>query len=419
MQTFKAISISEYLQILEKIGINKYIYRGQNEPYWGINANGFRTYQGGWYTDKIFNINTISKAYYNQIISKLATEEKQYFLAFCQHHGIPTNLIDFSYSPLIALFFACQGKQSPRFSVQELVGDISVDELKKDTPMQQMLVHNLINSLEKETISEFAQVYLIEKCRLIDITEILAEMQATDFTKGLYSNGQVRIILMEKLSVLFAELTDDEISAYLVELIQCYKDNNADIYGYDIDNKNDEASDLIMYQVKLQESPLKDVISDFYWYVFNTMEDERIPYESNFVDSYPEGYNTQQVAATIYILLLANLIQIFDNDMNGTEKLDLNLHIYFTYQPANMFDRINVQRGLFVFQPYIYAREQVYDFNVLSTQNINPQICIEIDNCSEILDNLDTMGINLGTVYGDLDNIAKAVVTSYKRKNQL
>ena len=155
MQTIRVNSVSEYIKELETLGIENYIYRGQNEPYFGIKANGFRPYMGGWDSDKIYNIDEISKKYYEQVVSKLTSEEKEYFLAFCQHYGVPTNLIDFSYSPLIALFFSCQGKNVPEFSLSELLGDSTVDDLKKNSSTQQMLIHNLINKLEKPTLSQY------------------------------------------------------------------------------------------------------------------------------------------------------------------------------------------------------------------------------------------------------------------------
>lgn len=46
MQTIRVNSVSEYIKELETLGIEDYIYRGQNEPYFGIKANGFRPYMG-------------------------------------------------------------------------------------------------------------------------------------------------------------------------------------------------------------------------------------------------------------------------------------------------------------------------------------------------------------------------------------
>jgi len=111
------------------------------------------------------------------------------------------------------------------------------------------------------------------------------------------------------------------------------------------------------------------------------------------------------------------LFYAYDN--SGCEHLNLDIDIYFTYQPPNLFNRIESQRGLFLYQPYIYSQEDIYNFKTLSVQNINPDIIIEIDNYSDMLNEMDQLGINLGTIYCDLDNIARSVVATYKRKNQL
>lgn len=393
MKIFRVNSLSEYLALLEQSGLDRYIYRGQNEPFDGIRANGFRPYTGERDSDKIFNIDCISKDYFNQVISKLTADEKTYFLAFCQHHGIPTNLIDFSFSPLIALFFACQGKS---FS-------------------------NLC--LEEEGFSPFAQVYLIRRARLLDITDIITQLGNNNLFTQIYNNADLRISLFDKLSFLFEQLDEASIAKWLIDLIELYKSNHTDLWEISDENTMDlDYKDLLKddsiftYQLQLNEKPLSEVLLDLYNYIFNNMEDERIPLESDVFDGSPDLYPNFQVAAMTYILLLANLIQIFDNDNHGSKELFLNLDLYFIYTPPNLFDRIENQRGLFIYQPYIYSQDNGHP-RILSLQNINADINIEVNNYQSILNELDELGVNLGTIYCDLDNIARSVVTTYKRKN--
>ncbi|WP_067844440.1 FRG domain-containing protein [Amphibacillus sediminis] len=103
MKKYNINKISAYFSILEENDISSYIYRGQNEPYFSIGASGFRPYQGGWNSDKIYDMEYLRSIFYNRIIGQISESEKKHFLAFCQHHGIPTNLVDMSFSPLVAL----------------------------------------------------------------------------------------------------------------------------------------------------------------------------------------------------------------------------------------------------------------------------------------------------------------------------
>lgn len=419
MQTIRVNSVSEYIKELENLGIDNYIYRGQNEPYFGIIANGFRHYMGGWTSDKIYNIDEISKDYYNKIVSKLTEEEKKYFLAFCQHYGIPTNLIDFSYSPLIALFFSCYGKHSSTFNLTELIGNTTVDELKADSSLQNTLVHNLINKLEKPILSKYAQVYLLDKRWLVDITDILSQVGKDNFLESIYSDGEIRKQLIYQIIQMFdsSKISEEEIIDCLTQMIECYKVNDFNYWGESLIEDDGDVEDLFSFQEKLREENLEEVLHSLYDYSFHEMENENISYDCDIFDGYPYDGSIHQLSAAIYVMLLVNLVRILFEVEGGCERLILKSNIYFTYKPANLFDRINSQKGLFIYQPYLYSCNDVYNDNVLSTQEIIPNILIEVDNYNEILAELDVLGINLDSVYGDLDNIAKSVVYSYRRKH--
>lgn len=124
MKKYKVDSLSKYLALIEENIISDFIYRGQSEPYFSIQASGFRPYCGGWDSDMIYDMPYLHTSFYNRVIGQLSEDERKYFLAFCQHHGIPTNLVDVSYSPLVALFFACDGKSERKFTLSEFIGDL-------------------------------------------------------------------------------------------------------------------------------------------------------------------------------------------------------------------------------------------------------------------------------------------------------
>lgn len=89
--------------------------------------------------------------FYKETAHKL-NEDKIDFIAFAQHHAIPTNLLDVSTSPLTALYFACQGNQDV-----EGVVYIGVDEYIDVTDLiHQYPNENLIESVFANTTNELS-----------------------------------------------------------------------------------------------------------------------------------------------------------------------------------------------------------------------------------------------------------------------
>ncbi|MGL6057365.1 MAG: FRG domain-containing protein [Culicoidibacterales bacterium] len=382
-------NIAQFLEIIEKNNISEYVYRGQNEPYFSICANGFRSYSGSWNADKIYDLNYIYKAFKNRVIGQLSISEQKDFLAFCQHHGIPTNLIDISYSPLIALFFACDGKDEIKFSLTELVGDYSVQNLAEDESLQKMLIHNFINESKKPYYSPFAQTYMIKKERLVDISDLVIKIQGESLFEKLLVDSNLIHNLLEHIEKKFASIGEGISNRWLENLSYEY----VKIVGK---NKLIEKIQELVKQKQdslcFQSDGFCDTVSQY-------------EYGSILLEKYKEAGRIS--TDCIYIFLLMEML----NDLkNNPRNCSVNLDIYFTYQPPEFFKRMSNQQSLFIYQPYLFTSEEIYNYNVLNLQNINPDILIEIDDYSNVLNNLSILGINSGTIYGDMDNIAKSIL---------
>ncbi|GAB6084981.1 FRG domain-containing protein [Alkaliphilus crotonatoxidans] len=409
MKTYKAQSISEYLSILEGKGISEYIYRGQNEPYFSIKASGFRPYLGGWNSDKIYDMEYLHSAFYNRIIGQVSEHEKKYFLAFCQHHGIPTNLVDMSYSPLVALFFACDGKTEQKFSLQEFLGSSTLEELENDSSLQKMLIHNILNQARKPFHSPYAQTYVLKKQRLINITNIIIMLQGKSLFEELLTDYDIALALANSIHSHFRSVDITSLKDWTKNLLINYCNIN-EVY------EEEDACTIELYKkIKSLLSKSEDINIQDYHDLLQVISESDI--ENGIISALLKntellcGINDCDIIALLYmILLVATLYEL----KNYPRKININLDIYFTYQPPELFGRISSQQSFFIYQPYIYTNDGVYNYCELNVQEIVPDILIEIDNYSNILQELNLLGIDNGTIYGDIDNIAKALLKSGK-----
>lgn len=367
---FTVSTVTEFLNLISQNNYNHYIFRGQNEAFEGIQASGFRPYKGGFYSDTFYDIEGMKKEYFNKVIRKISSDERQHFLAFCQHHGLPTNIVDFTSSPLVALFFACNEKEN--------------------------------NTL--------AEVYLINKNRLIDITDILISHDSQNFLELLIKNNNVQQQVLHKIEKLFVENRDAFVQ-WILNLIELYDRHQLNLYGETASSFEDMESEqelsLSYFKNKIKNEGI-NTLYDLYTYVLNELEDEEYTYGDRYFVEDVEGIknSNEAVGARVYLALLLNLLQNF---IDFKERIDLQLDIYFTYQPPDLFDRIINQKGLFVYQPFLYDIEEVYEYGVLNYQYVIPDITIKVDNYNSVLKELNFLGVNLESIYGDFDNIAKSI----------
>lgn len=400
MKKIKVKTVSEYIKIIENLGMEDYIYRGQIHPYFRIQASCFRPYLGGWSSDKIFNIKKISDEFYRKVLRKLSEDERKHFIAYCQHHGIPTNLVDFSYSPLVALFFSCEGKGEMAFSITELIGNHTIEELENDNVLKDMLIHNLINKSQKDFYSNYGQIYLINRKRLIDITDIIVDIQRDNIFEQMLVDKELRIKLGYKIINWFDDKGLEDSVYYVLNLINTYEQNKMDFYEYVGEHHRKE--NIYIYVDGLKNGDVYDTLEKLYKFIVNEFEDETIIYDFEGVGN---------TFGKVYFFLFYNLIDLFKK---YPDKYICLLDFYLIYTPPNLFSRLDNQKGLFVYQPYLYTKDVGYNYNELTVQYICPDVEIEVDNYNTIINELDCLGINAGFLYGDIDNIAKTICKSAK-----
>ena len=106
MNTINIKTYNELKEVYNSLNDN-YIYRGQADSEWQINST---LYRSNFISDKKDGENRILNAFDKSIhlyeqTRKIPTDKIEK-LAYLQHHGAPTRLIDFTYSPYIATYFA-------------------------------------------------------------------------------------------------------------------------------------------------------------------------------------------------------------------------------------------------------------------------------------------------------------------------
>lgn len=235
-------------------------------------------------------------------------------------------------------------------------------------------------------------VHLINKNRTIDISNTLKNYKFNDnftpnlFEKFQYTNSGIFNAFQGVLSDFFNPI---------------YNDNDLEPYK----------QELVALCSKLDKSMGNSIhfLEQYIEYLENDKDVYEI-YKQYFPDMELGGY-------TLRINFYTGLLRLYFQDLSTLHfysRKEWNYEFppipYFIYRTPYKFDRIKSQDGVFIYQGFInynFPNEGQYDGMIV--QKINPDITLQINNQAEILKDLDWMGINKKSLFGDFDSIAEYI----------
>lgn len=140
-------SLGEYINEIEKFPSSKFFFRGEPEENEERTASALRYYKGASEEQKEYPFKKMIDDFYREVTPVVSTVEHENFIAFAQHHGIPTALIDITKSPLVALYFACQDQTEENGYVY-IFGEnyIDITKVVQKYPKQNILEELFFNN---------------------------------------------------------------------------------------------------------------------------------------------------------------------------------------------------------------------------------------------------------------------------------
>lgn len=387
-------NLADYIKLLEEYPSAYNIFRGENAKFGRRLASAFRS-------GKVVSFKYMISEYFSTVGHRLSDIEKGNFLAFAQHYGLPTNLIDVTSNPLSALFFACHESIDKGY-VYIYPNDIFMDITEVVESYPSASVFDLYVNGNKLTL------------------EIIHDLIHSSFenTRGLmYFNGNA--FVAEGISYANHLFCKSFFMARDMYLERNKGKHSGEFIKKHIDNITPEQ---MLANISGNGAIIASEFMQGYYKIVNV---ERKRFDNLRIailkdDVMKDIKESPILADDLYYLIYFTLYCLRTEQKAGGERDYTKYGDLFppmVYRPKITFERARQQGGYFIYMPYI-QRQGMFTGHEIDMGNIAHIQTVEVCNTAKILDELDNVGVNLGTIYGDFDSIAKYIKAKAEKQDR-
>ena len=400
MKKFEITNLISFMEVLQEITSNgsEFFFRGEGAKYKKpLLASGYRKTQFQNYLIEA------RRDYFREIAYMLDSDSRENFIAYSQHHGLPTELLDITENPIVALYFACENDIDSDGIIYAISNDLNIAD-----PLTSKVYNN-----EDDIVSIN-----------IDMKEIGSHFQETGgkFLKIPNSTFFENIVVdfLAQASLDKAYISSNNIYSklklckYILEAHDKGFKNTVIHEDYNIIKNEEKIMELMNLLDRYCNTSEKDELEKFYLEFCNLkfVREIIIDTDINKDNPYLDRINKLNYKPLIILFILAYEIRDYK----------FPAFPIIIYKPSIKFDRWKNQEGLFIYQLSTEKtlpsskQSSTLNINVIKkvVQNIDYEYEIVISNKKQILHELDNIVINRKFIYPDSDNIAQYIKEKYK-----